>query len=226
MSSNEYKYCCVARDASILVQCAVSSGNFDVDAHVILSKINAAKDMRNTTDQGGNRYFIIHESSSLNFLIAGSTATEANSAFQILEDIKRRFMMSFGKTWQQAPVFGMQQEFSGTIQSLIQPSSHDKKFQQIRQNLNETKDQMADNMQQVLLRGNQLSHMEESADHIANSAKEYERQASSVRRKMCLQKYKWWILIAIIALIVLIIIILIACGKKLKTGCKTPKEEK
>ena len=203
-------YVAIARNTTILAQDAISSGNFDQWATEILGQINPTQNQI-MTDKGQYRYFIIHDQSGLNVICAASSTLQGKLAFDFLDDVQKRFNLQYARSWKNAPAFGMQQEFSTQLHSLLQ-GANDDKIRQIKSNLAEAQGTMTEAMQQALLRGDKIDTMSQKADVLANNAKDYERSATRVKRKMCWEKYRWYLIGAIIVVIVIIIIVLIACG--------------
>ena len=203
-------YVAIARNTTILCQDAISSGNFDQWATDILGQINPSQNQI-MTEKGQYRFFVIHDQSGLNVICAASSTLQGKIAFDFLDTVQKRFNLQYARTWKNATAFGMQQEFSTQLHSLLQ-SSNDDKIRQIKDNLSSAQNTMTDAMQQALLRGDKIDTMSQKADVLANNAKDYERSATRVRRKMCLEKYKWYFIGIIIVVVVIIIIVLIACG--------------
>ena len=202
-------YVAVARNTTILAQDAISGGNFDQWATEILGQINPSQNQI-MTEKGNYRFFVVHDASGLNFICAASSTLQGKLAFDFLDDVQKRFNLQYSRTWRNAPAFGMQQEFSTTLHSLLQ-SSNDDKIRQIKSNLADAQNSMTEAMQQALLRGDKIDTMSQKADVLANNAKDYERSATRVKRKMCWEKYRWYILGAILVIIVILVIVLIAC---------------
>lgn len=205
-----FDYAAVTRGETILCQCATASGNFDVTVMDIIKKLNPG-DSRFQCERQNLRYFLLHDDNGLNFIIVGQIDAQAGGAFDILQDIKRRFTVQFGRQWPTAPAFGMQQEFSPQLESILK-SQTDQKIEQIKSNLAESQSLMTDNLQRAIARGNTLNEMEEQASSVKSSAQEFGRQASALKRSMCWDKWKWRIFIGILAVVILYFIIACFCG--------------
>ena len=97
------------------------------------------------------------------------------------------------------------------------------KITQIKSNLESTQDQMTQNLTMALARGEQLNVMEAKAENIKDSAATFRREATNVRRRMCLQKWKWYFIGIAIAVVVIFIIVWVACGASFQK-CRKSKD--
>jgi vesicle-associated membrane protein 7 len=65
--------------------------------------------------------------------------------------------------------------------------------------------------------------MEQKAESIKESANTFQREATNVRRKMCWQKWRWYIIGVLILLVIIFIIVWIACGASFQK-CRKDKK--
>lgn len=201
-----FEYSCVAHGTRILCQCALTSGNFDITATDILARLDP-KQTKDIKEKNQTRYFILQEQNNLNLLVAGTKSTSSDDAFKFLTDISRTFLMQYARSFETAPVFGMQQEFQGTLKGLME-SSEGSRISQINENITETSDSMQDTISNLLFRESCVSEMSDKTNQMVDDAHEFSRSAAEIRLKMFFEKYKIWILIGgfTLALIILIII--------------------
>lgn len=202
-------YVAIARNTTILAQDAVASGNFDQWTTDILAQINPSQNQI-MTEKGQYRFFIIHEQSGLNVVCAASSTVQGKIAFDFLDDVQKRFNLQYARTWKNATAFGMQQEFSSQLHALL-TQANDDKIRRIKSNIAEAQETMTEAMQSALLRGDKIENMSQKADVLANNAKDYERSATRVKRKMCWEKYRWYLIGVVLFIIIILIIVLIAC---------------
>ncbi|KAH0787300.1 Synaptobrevin family protein [Histomonas meleagridis] len=211
----QFEYAAVTRNSQILAQHANTAGNFDVYLSDIINRINP-NDSRFTCEKMNHRYFISHESSGLNFIVAGPLTLQSQAAYNFLDQVQRNFIMKYGRTWESAPSYGMQSEFGPKLQSIM--CDKNDKLSQIKDNLTQATETMSDNLQKAILRSNQIDSLDASAQSIAESSREFDRQSTQLKRRLCFEKYKYIILGIIIGVVILIIIIIISVksGKKSK----------
>ncbi|EAY00251.1 Synaptobrevin family protein [Trichomonas vaginalis G3] len=220
-SNNNINYAAVCRGNTILAQAAITSGNFDSAIVDIIGKMDPNQSQV-MTEKGQYRYFVIHDQQGLNFIAAGATSVQAKLAFEFLENVQKRFNLQYARMWRIVPAYGMQQEFGSQIQSLITSTNNDK-IRTIKSNIAATQETMTEAMQNALLRGDKIETMNEKAEVMAANAKEYERSATRVKRKMCWERYRWYLIGIVCVIVLILIIVLIACkGFKCSHSSTTP----
>lgn len=212
-------YAAVARNTTILTQNAITSGNFDQWTLDILGHINQEQNQI-MAEKGNYRFFIVHEKEGLNFVCAANQTIQAKQAFDFLDQVKKRFNLQYARSWKNAPSFGMQQEFGSQLNALLTNANNDK-IRQIKSNISDAQASMTEAMQNALLRGDKIEDMSQKADIMAANAKEYERSATKVKRKMCWEKYRWYFIGAALLIIFIFILVLIICGGFTFHKCKS-----
>ncbi|OHS99850.1 Vesicle-associated membrane protein 714 [Tritrichomonas foetus] len=207
-NSFSLEYTAVARKNVILAQFAASSGNYDVSISEILLRLNP-KEERSACERSGHKYFILQQEEGLNFVVVGPPHLNSYIAYDFLGRVQRSFLLHHARTWQTAPAYGLQNEFSKTLENLLNEAIRHNRLEEAKSNLQDTQNTMSDNLQKALLRGDNLQDMENSASSIAASSNTFGRSATSVRRKMLCMKYRFHI-VAVVAIVLIIIIIIIA----------------
>ena len=213
------QYACVARGKTILVQCALSSGNYDVSALDVLAKMYINQ-QRATYDRSKVRYFVLRDDIGINYLAASEESFPLADAFAILEDIQRRFMMQFARNWRTVESYGLQSEFSDQLKSIIQNSTN-LKIKKIQNNLEAAQDQMTKNLQSAMIRGDTIEDLNDKAYDIEAGATEFRRTANVVRRRMCWEKYKYYLLVVVVLIVLIFIIVAIACDGITFPSCRS-----
>lgn len=217
-----YEYSAVARGDMILAQHATSSGNFDVIICDILRRMNP-KENHITTERSSNKFYILHNESNLNFVVAGPVTLQASEAFEFLTKVERLFIMKFSRVWKEAAPYGLHTEFSPSLKSLMQ-TPQDDKIQTIKSNMEETQSTMVNVLEHVTTRQTKLEDMEKSVLLLSDSANEYERSAKDINRKYCWQKYRLVLLIILILICIILIILFIACKGITLPNCRGKSE--
>ena len=205
-----YDFAAVTREKTILALYASSGGNADVVTLEILAGIDP-NETRATRERSQSRFFIIHDKGGLNFIVGASTDAKPDEAFTFLQNLQRKFLLQNARTWKTAQLYGLQQEFGPQIKQMIE-SHANTKITQIKENLEETQEIMTHSFEQALLRESNLSEIEAKANNLSNVAMSYELSARSVKRKLCWEKYRYYIIECLIIIIVLFLIVLISCG--------------
>ena len=205
-----YDFAAVSRDKTILALYATSPGNSDVLTVEILSGIEP-NETQATREKGQSRFFVIHSKEGLNFIVGGSFDAKASDAFSFLQNLQRKFLIQYSRNWKNAQLYGMQQEFGPQIKQMIE-NTHRQAIETIQSNIEETQEIMTRNFEQALLRESTLSEMESKAQNLTNVAATFELSARAVKRKLCWEKYRYYVIGVSIIVIVLFLIIVISCG--------------
>jgi hypothetical protein len=83
-------------------------------------------------------------------------------------------------------------------------------LKEVQTKVEEVKIQMGDNMQKLLVRGEELENLEVKSLELEKNANIFKRGAVALKRKMCCQHYKYVFLSILIVLIVIVIILALA----------------
>ena len=212
-----FEYAAVARGKFILAQHASSSGGYDITASEVLQRLNP-RDDRFTCDRNGKRVFLLHQAldgDSLNFVAVGGNNISEDIAYDFLGKLQRLFIIRNARRWQDAAAFSLQSDFSGEIARLMGSFDAGGRLREIRANLEEAQDKMRDNMQQALLRGENINELESNASSVAEASSEFGRTATSVRRRAQCRKYALWVAAALFVIVIMfLIIVTTTSGKK------------
>lgn len=210
--SSPFDFSAIARQNVIIVQYATRGGNFDVTIGEMLKR-QTTRDSQFAFEKGSHKYFVLRDDSGLNFIVVGPISTQQSVAFQFLQKVQRAFLINHPrKSWTDIPAYGMQNEFSDKLRQLMEAAASDNKLEKIRSNLEDTRIEMSNNLQQALLRNNDLSELNRQSELMMQEARTYERNATSLRRTMWWRRWQWWIIGIVIAVLVLAIIIGISVG--------------
>ncbi|KAH0788053.1 Synaptobrevin family protein [Histomonas meleagridis] len=208
-----FEYAAVARHDIILAQQACSSGNFDVLILGILKQLNPS-DQRFQCEKSTHKIFIEQLDTGINFSVIGTQDITANDAFDFLRKLQTTFLMKHGRNWSTASSFSFQSEFSPVIKSLLTETD---KIKEIHENLNEAQELMKENIKEVYLRGSTIEALDNGAENIVTSSKQFNRKSTSMRRQMCWEKYKLGIIAGIFILALIIIIVIVVTAKSTKS---------
>ena len=213
MSSN-FHYALVAYQAKPLAEYSLISGNYKNIALKMLQSIDS-KTPNAIVEQGKNIFYSLTDPDHVTFLVLCDSTVQATLRNSFLEELQRKWRQRYGNSAASFAPNSKNQEFGNTeIASLLRSFNTERnaKLAQAKQNLEETQNKMTQNLTMAFARGEQLNIMEQKAENIKTSAQTFHREATNVRRKMCFQKWRWYILGAAIVAVVIFIIVVIACG--------------
>jgi hypothetical protein len=190
---------------------AGSGGNYRQVARELLGTMGF--DGRRSAFEEGNWIFsCFSETTKLSVIVLSDKSVDSASRFYAVDQIRNKFVGKYMSTYTSAGELSKSSEFGPEIQRVfdaaVSPSTA--KNAQINANMEATKTVMTDNLAKALARGEKLEVMEQKSENIKGSAAAFQRDASNLKRAMCWQKYKWYILIGIVVIVVILIIIIIA----------------
>jgi len=147
--------------------------------------------------------------------------------FAFLAELKRRFtsLPSTSASLSSLPAYGLQGSFGPVIAELVQTYNTAPPIDELTRaqaELNQVKDIMVQNVEQILSRGERIELLVDKTDTMAHQATAFRRGARSVRRQM------WWRNSKILALCVAVVFVLLwvflaqFCGAGLN-HCSTQK---
>ena len=211
---SQISFACVSRGPIVLAHYLAVSGDFE-DQCLEVRQNMLPNENTKIVEKPSTRIFIQRESASdLYFICAGTPQLDSKQALAFLDNLQKKFIIQFSRESKTASALALQQDFGDQIKEMIK-QSNTSKIQMIEANIGDAQHNLNEALQQAMLRGDTLESMNEKADTMALNAHEYDRSAVRLRRRMCWQKYKWY-LFTILAIIVLLVIILLSiCGTDL-----------
>lgn len=217
----------VYRDALNLCELAPQDSNIDRLFKSMLSQGKISQQLQfnrfDRTEMG-----IFHTEDGLNIVIAVEGTSETKVLSEYLTRIRDEFVMKFGANWKGAGRLEFQNLFKQRLEyfrSEIEDRRR-QKIAQIQQNLNETQDSMKRAYEKAITRGHTLEGMSASSQQLLDDSEAFRREATSVRRRVCLQKYKWYLIGVAIGVAVVFLIVAAACGGlDFRPKCRSPAEE-
>jgi len=137
--------------------------------------------------------------------------------FAFLVDLQRKFtsVPSSSTSLSSLPAYGLQGTFSPTISSLMNTYNTAPPVDELTRaqtELNQVKDIMVQNVEQILSRGERIELLVDKTDTMANQATAFRRGARSVRRQMWWKNSKILALSALVGLVLLWLIVAQFCG--------------
>lgn len=133
---------------------------------------------------------------------------------EFLDQLRKKWLLKYGNQGHQFKSLEKATEFGPEIDALINTfnSNQISKIAVIKDNIAKAQETMTENLSEALLRGEKLTIMEEKADRIKTNAAQFKYESARVRRKMCFQRYRWYILGVIVVIVIIIVLLFIACG--------------
>jgi vesicle-associated membrane protein 7 len=206
-----FVYGMVAFDTTSIAEYdAGSGGNYKSVARELLNKLKF-DDNRIAYDQGDFIFSIMSEQTKLSVIILSDKGIAANVRFHVVEQVRNKFISKYMASYSTAREGSKSQEFAPEFQRIFKECQNptNAKIAQINANLDATQSIMTKNLSDALARSEQLEVMQEKSESIKQSAHAFEREATDIRKSMCIQRYKWYVIGGTVALVVLVVIIVI-----------------
>mmetsp|Transcript_19934 Transcript_19934/g.70883 ORF Transcript_19934/g.70883 Transcript_19934/m.70883 type:complete len:163 (-) Transcript_19934:184-672(-) len=134
--------------------------------------------------------------------------------FAFLEDVRQRFVSSYGDHAQTAIAFAMNMEFSRVLQTQMDfyngPSAD--QFTSVHRKLDDVKNVMVQNIEMVLERGEKLELLVDKTDRLNATAFTFEKSSRKLKEAMFWKKVKIYIIAITLVAVVVFVITWVACG--------------
>ncbi|KAG5723689.1 hypothetical protein E4T56_gene20262 [Termitomyces sp. T112] len=204
----------VARGSTILAEHQAGKRDFSHATETILTKI-PPNDSKLTYVWEQYLFHYVSEGGYI-YLVMADDAVGRRMPFAFLADLQRKFSAapsssSSGET----PVHGLQGSFGPTISALLHQYNTSPPVDELtraRSELDQVKDIMVQNVEQILNRGERIELLVDKTDVMAGQATAFRRGARTVRRQMWWRNQKILALSIIVGLIILWIIAAQFCG--------------
>ncbi|KAH8823180.1 VAMP synaptobrevin-like protein [Flagelloscypha sp. PMI_526] len=208
----------VARGKVVLAEGSTGSKDFSSATQTILSKIPPG-DSKMTYVLENYLFHYVAEG-GFTYLVMGEDAAGRRLPFGFLAELERKFHSapSGSSAASDTPAYGLQGTFGRVISDLLNQyntAPPEDEVQRAQAELNQVKDIMVKNVEQILSRGERLELLMNKTDQMAGQATAFRRGARSVRRQMWWKNTKILILSCLVALIILWIIVAQFCGLSL-----------
>ncbi|THV05374.1 VAMP/synaptobrevin-like protein [Dendrothele bispora CBS 962.96] len=214
----------VARGSTILAEHKAGSRDFSSATQTILSKIppNNSK----LTYVWEQYLFHYVSEGGFTYLVMADDSAGRKIPFAFLAELQRKFLEAPSSSADDPnmPAYGMQGTFSPVISNLMHKyntAPPQDEVARAQAELNQVKDIMVQNVEQILSRGERIELLVDKTDVMAGQATAFRRGARTVRRQMWWKNKKILGLSILVGLILLWIIVAQFCGASLQCGKKS-----
>ncbi|KAJ7220637.1 VAMP synaptobrevin-like protein [Mycena pura] len=204
----------VARGSVILAEHQAGKRNFSQATEKILSKI-PPNDSKLTYVWEEYLFHYISEG-GFTYLVMADDSAGRRMPFAFLADLQRKFVGAPSTSASlDTPAHGLQGSFGPTIAALMHTyntAPPADALAQAQTELNQVKNIMVQNVEQILSRGERIELLVDKTDAMAGQATAFRRGARSVRRQMWWRNTKVVALCVLVALVFLWILVAQFCG--------------
>jgi len=213
----------VSRGSTILAEHQAGKRDFSQATATILSKIppNNSK----LTYVWEQYLFHYISEGGYTYLVMADDSVGRRMPFAFLADLQRKFTSLPSSSSTSTPAYGLQGSFSPIIAELMETyntSPPTDELTRAQTELNQVKDIMVQNVEQILSRGERIELLVDKTDNMATQATAFRRGARSVRRQMWWKNTKIIILSVFVGLVLFWILLAQFCGAGLN-HCSSKK---
>jgi len=149
------------------------------------------------------------------YLVMADDSVGRRMPFAFLDDLQEKFTSApSSSSSDEIPAYGLQGTFGPTIAALVHTynTAPVDELTRAQTELNQVKDIMVQNVEQILSRGERIELLVDKTDIMAGQATAFRRGARSVSRQMWWKNTKVMVLCVIFALVLLWILVAQFCG--------------
>ncbi|KAK9374289.1 synaptobrevin-domain-containing protein [Lipomyces chichibuensis] len=221
MPASNFLYACVAHGTNVIADYAPLRSNANAVAALILPKIPAEEDQKLTYIH--NNWLVHYITTAANGIVPGGVTFLAITLstvprrvpFAYLLDVQRKFNETF--TPEQV---GACEEpyalasFSHTIgQLMAKADSPDAdRANVVRQEINQVKDIMSQNIERVIERGERIDVLVDKTDHMNQTAFAFRKRSTALRREMWWKNKRLVVLLVIAVIFLIYVLVGFGCG--------------
>ena len=209
-------YALVARGQNVLAEYTVVTGNFTTITRLILTKIPSTDaKMSYMYDEYVFHYIV---ENNIVYMCMCDEKEKRRIPFGFLEDMKQRFIVSYGNRAQTEHAYAMNNEFSPVLKKQMEfyNSAQADSFAQVNSKLDDVKNVMMQNIEALLERGEKLELLVDKTEKLSQSAFQFKKQSNQLKLTLFWRKIKLYILIFFVIAIVCVIISAVICGAGFK----------
>mmetsp|Transcript_18653 Transcript_18653/g.31347 ORF Transcript_18653/g.31347 Transcript_18653/m.31347 type:complete len:220 (+) Transcript_18653:55-714(+) len=205
-------YSFVAQKNHVLVDYTTFSGNFSTVAIQCLQKCSETNSRFTYTCDHHNFNFVVED--GYTFLCVAEEALGRQIPFAFLQRLKEDFLGANGKT-AAGVASNRQLTYGPRLKELVDAASKNPeelcKVLQVKQQMEEVKNIMMDNIEKVLDRGDRIELLVDKTEELRFQADTFYRSGRDLRRKMWWNNIKMKILIAFIIFAIALVIFCSFC---------------
>ena len=199
----------------MLVDHSENTGNFPQIAQTILAKV--PREDTKCTYISGSYHFHVMTEENLVYICMTDEQMGKRIPYMFLEEIKQRFCTgSLKQRARTALSYELKRDFQQVLSSQMEAfnsrggdGKSSDKLTRVRQDVEDVKGIMTENIEKVLERGERIDILLDKTEELDYSASTFRTSAVRIRRKMWWQNTKMCLILIVVILIILTIIVLV-----------------
>lgn len=204
----------VARGTVVLAKYASCTGNFEEMTEKILEKIPPKND-KLTYTKGSYHFHYICENNIIYMCITDDDF-QRSRAFLYLTEIKRRFITVYDQGAQTAVAYAMNSDFARVLANEMKYYSESNQdidiISKVHGELDELKDIMVKNIDNVAMRGERLELLVNKTDNLTANSVTFRKTSRNLARSLFWKNVKIYVIVGVILIVVIYVIVSMSCG--------------
>lgn len=208
-------YALVSRRQNVLVEYSdpAFQGNYRQTCHELLrTKIEDLNGKKSLMTNTHGFHYLAKE--GLIVLCMAELDCDRNICFKYIHDVMNLFLDTFGDRWQNAIAYSLTNDFEGQLKRKMTEanSNTNDKIGQILDTLDQTKNVMVENIENVLSRGEKLEVLVEKAEDLNDTAMTFQSKAKVLRNQMWWKNFRYSCAVFLIVAGIVYLIIAVTCS--------------
>ncbi|VVC44110.1 Longin domain,Longin-like domain,Synaptobrevin [Cinara cedri] len=206
-------YSVVARGMIVLAKHANYQGNFGEILEGVLIQIGVENKKQSLLHDHYLYHYICED--QIIYMCITDDEFQRSKAFFFLNEIKRRFQATYGHRAYSAIAYSMNSEFAPILASEMKRFSNPNEFDvlsKVHGELDELKDIMVRNIDNVALRGEKLELLVNKTEDLCSQSMNFRVQSRTLQRSLFWKNVKIYIIFLLIGLAVIYFIAVFFCG--------------
>eukprot|EP00286_Rhodomonas_abbreviata_P015514 CAMPEP_0181331096 /NCGR_PEP_ID=MMETSP1101-20121128/24298_1 /TAXON_ID=46948 /ORGANISM="Rhodomonas abbreviata, Strain Caron Lab Isolate" /LENGTH=189 /DNA_ID=CAMNT_0023440491 /DNA_START=36 /DNA_END=602 /DNA_ORIENTATION=+ len=185
-------YALVARGKTVLAEYTFTSGNFPTITRVLLGKIDDKEGKMSYVYDAHVFHYIVEN--HIIYMCMCDDMDKRRIPFGFLDDIKGRFKATYGERAQTAIAFAMSEDFGRTMHKQMDfyNGAGADSFSQVNTKLDDVKNIMVQNIEQVLERGEKLDLLVDKTEKLQSQAFQFEQSSKELKIAMFWRRVKMY----------------------------------
>jgi len=207
-------YSLVSRGTCVLAEFTTTSGNFTTVTRSILAKLPPQDTRMSYVYDDHTFHYIVED--GLVYLCMAEGSFGRKIPFDFLEDIRNRWVDTYGDRGKTALAYGMNEDFSRVLQKQMDNFSRERDLSQervvrVQGEIEEVRQVMVENIDRVLERGEKIELLVDKAENLNQQAFKFRKQSSALKRAMWVKNLKLYALVAFILGVIVLVICMGVC---------------